>query len=242
MNEIFGRKPILEALEANESFEKIYICYGQHGRAIDQIKKLAKASSILIKEIPLQKFKSLEKERNTQGVIAVRGEVNYSNYNEALLSLEKKNDAVVLLLDSIQDPQNLGAILRTAECSGVDFIFITTHKSAPITDTVIKTSAGAVLHLKLVKVKNLSSLMDDLKEIGFWITGTSLEGSKDYTKIDYSGKCALVMGNEEKGIRPKTAKHCDHLVKINMKGKIQSLNVSVATGVLLFEILKQRNS
>ena len=147
---------------------------------------------------------------------------------------------LILILDEIQDPHNVGAILRSAECSGVNGVILTKHNSATITSTVTKTSAGATEHLKICQVNNLSQTIDELKEKGFWIVGSSLENAKNYTEVDYKIPIALIVGNEEKGIRKLTASKCDFLVKIPMSGKIQSLNVSVATGILLFEILRQR--
>jgi len=144
------------------------------------------------------------------------------------------------VLDSIQDPHNLGAILRTAECAGVDGVVITKHHSAPVNETVAKTSAGAAEILKIAPVNNLSQALKELKENGFWIAGTSLENSKNYLETDYKIPLALILGNEEKGIRRLTAESCDFLIKIPLKGKIQSLNVSVAAGVILFEILRKR--
>jgi len=158
------------------------------------------------------------------------------------LANQKKNKyPLILILDSIQDPRNLGAIIRTAECSGVDGIIITKHNSASINETVIKTSAGAAEHSKICIVNNLVNVIKFLKENGFWVIGASLEESKDYSSLDYKLPAALIIGNEEKGIRRLTADNCDFLIKIPMKGKIQSLNVSVASGIILFEILRQRS-
>ncbi len=145
------------------------------------------------------------------------------------------------MLDSVQDTHNVGAILRSAECSGVDGVIVTKHNSAPINETVAKTSAGASGYVKIAQVNNLSQAITELKNNGFWVVGSYLDGAKDYTSVDYKTPIALIVGNEEKGIRKLTADKCDHLVCIPMKGKIQSLNVSVAAGVLLFEIVRQRS-
>jgi 23S rRNA (guanosine2251-2'-O)-methyltransferase len=158
---------------------------------------------------------------------------------------QSQNDNAVfpllLILDSIQDTHNVGAIIRSAECSGVDGIIITKHNSAPINETVLKTSAGAAEHVKICPVSNLAQTLKELKENGYWIIGSSLDNSKPYTEVDYKMPVALIVGNEEKGIRKLTADNCDILVRIPMKGKIQSLNVSVAAGILLFEIQRQRS-
>ncbi|MCU0344023.1 MAG: 23S rRNA (guanosine(2251)-2'-O)-methyltransferase RlmB [Ignavibacterium sp.] len=166
---------------------------------------------------------------------------NMDEYQNKFINSERETFPLLLILDSIQDTHNVGAILRSADCSGVDGIIITKNNSAPINETVVKTSAGASEHVKITLINNLAQTIDELKKKGFWVVGSYLEGAKDYTSVDYKMPIALIVGNEEKGIRKLTADKCDHLVRIPMKGKIQSLNVSVATGVLLFEILRQRS-
>lgn len=240
MKKLYGRKPVFEAIKSGEEIDQIFICYGTHGSFIDKIKHEAKRNNIKTSQVSVAKFKEMAGDRNTQGIIATKSDIKYSSLEEILnYSLEKQNP-LLLLLDSIQDPQNLGAILRTAECTGVDGVLITTRNSAPITETAVKTSTGAVSHLKITKVNNLANAMNVLKEKGFWITGTALGGDKNFHEVDYKGPTAIVMGNEESGIRHLTAKNCDFLVEIPMKGKIQSLNVSVSTGVILYEVLRQR--
>ncbi len=240
MNMIFGRKPVLEALESGSEIERIIISRGLKGDVIDRIKRLSKSSKIKLSEYTPEKFSELSGKNNTQGVIAELSTSKYYSLEELLVSAEGKKYPLFLILDSIQDPQNLGAILRTAECAGVDGVIITTHNSSPVTETAVKTSAGAVSYLKICKAGNLSNTMRELKDCGFWIAGSSLEGAVDYTEPDYKRPLVLVMGNEEKGIRKLTADNCDFLIKIPMSGKIQSLNVSVATGVILFGILNLR--
>jgi 23S rRNA (guanosine2251-2'-O)-methyltransferase len=146
------------------------------------------------------------------------------------------------LLDSVQDPHNLGAIIRSAEAAGVDGIILTTDKSASVNETVEKTSAGAVSNIKICRVTNLNRTIQELKDEGYWIYGSQLEGAQQHTKLDYKNPIALILGNEEKGIRRLVAENCDFLVKIPMKGKTESLNVSVAAGILLFEINRQRET
>ena len=240
MQKIYGRKPVLEAINSGSEIEVIYILYGQHGDIINKIFTAAKKHGIKISQVSSQKFKQIAGDTNTQGIIALKSTQKF--YELDILISESKNSQypLLLLLDSIQDPHNLGAILRTAECAGVDGIVITSNQSAPITDTVEKISAGAVSHLRISRVNNLVRTIEELKKEGFWIVGTSLIESKNYTEIDYKMPVALIMGNEEKGIRKLVAENCDFLVKIPMKGKIDSLNVSVSTGVILFEINPQR--
>jgi len=252
MNIIIGRKPVLEALNSDEDITQVYILYGQEGGIINAIRVAAKKRGIKVNQIPLEKFRQIVKEKNAQGVAAVKSFQKFYSLQEIIQAAKLKNSKaqtatnrfseapLLLILDSIQDTHNLGAILRTAECSGVDGIIITKHNSAPINETVAKTSAGASELVKICQVNNLANAIDELKKEGFWIVGTYLGNSKPYTEVDYKMPVALIVGNEEKGIRKLTADKCDFLVHIPMKGKIQSLNVSVATGILLFEILRQR--
>lgn len=242
MQYIIGRKPVLEALEAGAEIQKIFIAHGQHGDVINKIINLARKERIKIVEISPSKLRDLEKGLNSQGVVALKIEYQFKSVDEILNAAKDKKYPLLLLLDQIQDPHNLGAIFRSAECAGVDGIIITTHQSATITETVEKSSAGAVSHLKICAVNNLNNVMKELKDKGYWIIGSSLDKSEEYNKVDYKMPVALVMGNEEKGIRKLVAQNCDILVRIPMMGKIQSLNVSVATGVLLFEISRQRGN
>ena len=239
---IIGRKPVLEAINSGEQLEHVYILFGQKGGIISAIRVAAKKHGIKCSEVPADKFKSITTHSNSQGIAAVKSDQKYYSFEEIIDSSKQSKYPLILILDSIQDTHNLGAILRSAECSGVDGVVITKRNSAPVNATVAKTSAGAVEHVKICQVNNLVQALKKLKDNGFWIVGSSLENSKDYTEVDFKMPVALVMGNEEKGIRRLTAENCDFIVKIPMKGKIQSLNVSVATGVMLFEILRQRFS
>jgi 23S rRNA (guanosine2251-2'-O)-methyltransferase len=240
MSLIVGRKPVLEAINSGEEIEQVYILFGQNGGIIDAIRAAANKRGIKINQVTPEKFRALTDHPNTQGIAARKSSQKFFQLEEIILSSKKKQYPLLLLLDSIQDTHNLGAILRTAECSEVDGIITTKYHSAPINETVVKTSAGATEHLKIVQVNNLVQTIKELKENGFWIIGSSLENSKPYTEVDYKIPAAVIVGNEEKGIRRLTSENCDILVNIPMKGKIQSLNVSVAAGVLLFEILRQR--
>jgi len=242
MNLIIGRKPVLEAINSGEHIEQVYILHGQKGPAVDAIRIASKKRGIKCSEISNDKLRAITTHPNSQGVAAIKTEQKYYSLSEIILNAKKSAYPLVLILDSIQDTHNVGAILRTAECSGVDGVIITKHNSAPVNETVAKTSAGATEHIKMCVVNNLSQAMKELKDSGFWIAGSSLDNSKEYTAVDYKIPLALVMGNEEKGIRKLTADNCDFLINIPMKGKIQSLNVSVATGIMLFEILRQRKT
>lgn len=241
MSKIFGRIPVLEALKSGIDIQVIYLAHGVKGENIAEILNLAKKKNITVSTISPKKMEEALGKVNSQGVYALASEIKFTDYETILKNSKGKKYPLILILDSIQDPHNLGAILRTAEGSGVNGVFITLHNSAKITETVEKTSAGAVFHLKICLVNNINNLINDLKRDGFWIVGSMLDKeSKDYTKIDYKMPVALVLGNEGKGIRKLVKEGCDFLVKIPMLGKIESLNVSVSAGILLYEINRQR--
>jgi len=241
MNLIIGRKPVLEAINSGEEIDQVYLLYGQKGGIIDVIRIAAKKKGIKCNEITAQKFNELAKQQNTQGVIAAKSNRKYYSIEEIISHSKQSQYPLILIVDSIQDTHNLGAILRSAECAEVQGVILTKHNSAPINATVAKTSAGASEHLKICQVNNLVNAMKVLKDNGFWIIGSALGNSQVYSEVDYKIPAALVVGNEEKGMRRLTAENCDILVNIPMKGKIQSLNVSVAAGVLLFEIQRKRS-
>ncbi len=241
MSLIIGRKPVLEALNSDEEISQVFILFGQEGGIIEAIRVAAKKKGIKVNQVPFEKFRLITQNKIAQGVAASKSEQKLYELYDIINESKKSQYPLLLILDSIQDTHNVGAILRSADCSGVDGILITKHNSAPINETVVKTSAGASEHVKIAMVNNLAQTIDELKQKGFWIVGSYLEGAKNYTKVDYKIPIALIVGNEEKGIRKLTADKCDHLVRIPMRGKIQSLNVSVATGILLFEILRQRS-
>ncbi|MBS4035016.1 MAG: 23S rRNA (guanosine(2251)-2'-O)-methyltransferase RlmB [Ignavibacterium sp.] len=217
---------IAQGVAALKSFQKFYTLEELLSSAKQKQKK-HKTNDVISNESSSEKseFSSVEK---------IPLPINRSRNDSAFFPL-------ILILDSIQDTHNVGAIMRSAECCGVDGIIITKHNSAPINETVLKTSAGAVEYVKICPVNNLAQTLKELKENGYWIVGSSLDNSKPYTEVDYKMPVALIVGNEEKGIRKLTADNCDILVRIPMKGKIQSLNVSVAAGILLFEIQRQRS-
>jgi 23S rRNA (guanosine2251-2'-O)-methyltransferase len=241
LKKIYGRKPVLEALKSDLDLEVVYVAFGQHGDIINQIFSAAKTHKVKITQLSTDKFNPLSDGQNAQGVIAFKSSQRYYELGELIEESKKSVLPFLLLLDSIQDPHNLGAILRTAECAGVNGIIVTTNQSSPITETVEKISAGAVSYLKICKVNNLVHTIEQLKKDGFWIVGSHLTSeSKNYTDIDFKIPLAVVVGNEEKGIRKLVAENCDFLAKIPMNGKIDSLNVSVASGILLFEVMRQR--
>jgi 23S rRNA (guanosine2251-2'-O)-methyltransferase len=238
---IIGRKPVLEAINSGEELEQVYILHGQRGEIIDAIRIASKKRGIRCSEASSDKFRQITTNPNAQGVAAKKSHQKYFSLQEIIHSTKEKKNPLILILDSIQDTHNLGAILRTAECAGVDGVLITKYNSAPINETVVKTSAGATEHLNICMVDNLVNAIKELKENRFWIFGSYLNDAKDYSTVDFKLPAAIILGNEEKGIRKLVAENCDFLVKIPMLGKIQSLNVSVSAGILLFEVLRQRS-
>lgn len=241
MSKIYGRIPVLEAIKSDANIQAIYIAHGVKGENIAEILNMAKHRNIPVSTISPSKIEAVLGKVNYQGVYALLQDIKFSDYKLIVKKAKKKEYPLLLILDSIQDPHNLGAILRTAEGSGVDGVFITTHNSAKITETVEKTSAGAVFHLNICAVNNVNNLINDLKKDGFWVCGSLLsDEAKNYTKVDYKMPIALVLGNEGKGIRKLVSENCDFLVKIPMLGKIDSLNVSVSAGILLYEVIRQR--
>lgn len=240
---IYGRKPVLEALKAQESIEEIHIQEHTHGWVVEEIISLARSNHVKVKRITAAQMEKTAGKLNHQGVMAtVRGsEFHYADLDDILnLAQERNEPHVIALLDQITDPHNLGAIIRSAECAGVHGLIIPRHNAAGVNATVVKTSAGATAYCKIVMVTNIVQTIDHLKERGLWFFGTSLRGEKNYYDIDWSGPTGIVIGSEGKGLRPLVADHCDFLIKIPMHGHIQSLNASVAAGVLFFEIRRQR--
>ena len=242
INIIVGRKPVMEALKAGTHIERIMLLSGVQGRVIEDIKKLATDRRIAIGEVNKLEFHDLAADAMTQGVVAVVPAKKYVGLDQILEIPGKRNEkGFVLILDEIEDPQNLGALVRTAECAGVHGVVIPKHHAAPVTASVVKASAGATEHVAMAEVTNLVRAMEELKQEGYWIVGLDMEGDKRYTDLDYTTPIAIVVGNEGKGIRRLVKEHCDHLVKIPLHGKLDSLNASVAGALVMFEVARKRS-
>lgn len=240
-NLIIGRQPVLEALKSHQPIEQILILHGASGSHIDQIKQLARKLAVHVKETDKNKFAELAGSTQAQGVIAIIDSYRYVEVEEILaVSQRKKEPPFILILDEIEDPHNLGALIRSAECAGVHGVIIPLHNAASVNSTVVKTSAGATAHLPIARVINIGQTLDELKKAGVWIVGTEMESDKLYYEHDYGGALAIVIGNEGKGIRRLVKEKCDFLVKIPMHGKIESLNASVAGALVMFEAAKGR--
>ncbi len=231
---IYGRIPVIEALRSNASIKKIIISNSAKGRQISQLLRLAKEKNISIQIAPPKALNRYASSLKHQGVVAVLSDYQYFSIPELL----KNNPQILLLLDRIADPMNLGAILRTAEAMGIKNIMLTAKESAPITNTVVKASAGAISHLNISQVKQVTTEVKRLKEMGFYIVGIETCGSSTFDDIDYKHPLLIVVGSEGKGIRKSLLELCNYIVRIPLYGKVNSLNVSVATGIALYEIAK----
>jgi len=232
--------PVLESLRANSRrIEKIYVAEGAREKRLSEIFDLARQKGVLINKISRENLaRMVEPDANHQGVIAVSASADYVSADEIFDKITA--NALLVVLDGVEDPRNLGAVLRSVEGAGADGVFIPERRAVGLTETVAKSSAGAIEYVKVAKVANINRLIEELKERNIWTIGTSAEAEIDYTDWDWTQSSALVLGGEGKGLHRLTAEKCDVLVKIPMHGKIESLNVSVACGVILFEAKRQR--
>lgn len=238
---VIGRNAVIEVLKSDRTVECIYIANGSMEGSIKVIINIAKEKSLVIKEVDRKKLDGMSGGLNHQGVIAQVTPFVYSEISEIIEKAKAKNeDPFIIILDEIEDPHNLGSIIRTAELCGAHGIIIPKRRNVGITSTVYKCSAGAIEHMKIAKVTNVNVAIDELKAKGLWIYGADIAGVEYSYEVDFSGPCAIVIGSEGRGISKLTLKKCDKLVKIPMIGKINSLNASVAGGIMMYEILKGR--
>lgn len=237
---LFGVLPVLERLRSRPgSIAKIYAVEGATEHRLREVSDIARKNRIVVERVGRDVLDRIaEKGVNHQGLIAVATAADFADA-EAMVE-SAKADSLFVVLDGVEDPRNFGAILRSAECAGADGVFIPERRAVGLTDTVAKSSAGAVEYVKVGRVQNLNRLIEDLKEKNVWVVGTSGESEMNYTDWDWTRASALVLGGEGSGLHRLVAENCDVLVKIPMYGKIESLNVSVAAGVVLFEARRQR--
>jgi 23S rRNA (guanosine2251-2'-O)-methyltransferase len=238
---LYGVLPVLEALRAGgRRIEKIIVADGARQHRLNDIFELAREHRVIVETVPKERLERLvEPGVNHQGVIAIAAAADYVDVDEII---DSANDPpLFVILDGVEDPRNLGAILRTVECAGADGVFIPERRAVGLTETVAKSSAGAIEHVKVAKVTNLNRFIEDLKDRNVWVVGTSGDATMSYTEWDWTTPSALVLGAEGSGLHRLVAENCDALVKIPMYGKIDSLNVSVAAGVILFEARRQRS-
>ncbi|NBI08045.1 23S rRNA (guanosine(2251)-2'-O)-methyltransferase RlmB [Senegalia massiliensis] len=238
---IEGRNPVIEALKSGREIEKIFIEDGNKTGSINEIKKLAKSRGIIIQYVHKNKLNQISSTNSHQGVIAISSSHTYKNIEDVFaLAKRRSEDPFIIILDEIKDPHNLGSIMRTAECVGAHGIIIPKRRSVGLTSTVAKTSAGAIEYMPVVKVSNIANTIDVLKEEGVWIYGADMAGSADYYNTNLTGPIGIVIGSEGNGIGRLVKEKCDELVKIPIKGKVSSLNASVAASIIMYDVNRQR--
>jgi 23S rRNA (guanosine2251-2'-O)-methyltransferase len=240
---ITGRKPVLEALRSGTPIEKVLFLAGVQGKVISDIRSLAQGKGIEVSDLNRTEFRELASDATTQGVVAVIPARRFVDLDILLARSGGRNEkGFILILDEIEDPQNLGALIRTAECAGVHGVVIPKHHAATVTSTVVKASAGATEYMAIAEVTNIVNTIDELKEHGFWVVGLDGGAEKPYDAVDYTSPIALVVGNEGRGIRRLVREHCDHVVRIPLYGRIQSLNASVAGAIAMYAVAVQRRT
>ena len=233
-DQIEGRNSVLELLESGKDINKIFITRGEKHGSINKIIAIAKEKKVMIVEKDKKQMSQMAQTENYQGVIAIVPPFEYCEVEDIIEEAKRqKEEPFVVILDNIEDPHNLGSIIRTAETAGVHGIIIPKRRSAAVNSTVNKVSAGAVQYMKVARVNNISDAIENLKKYGLWICGTDINTDKYYYNQDLTGPIGVVIGNEGKGISEKVKKNCDFFVKIPMRGKVTSLNASVSTGIIL---------
>lgn len=233
---VYGNNPVVELLENDPTkIEKVLIAKGSKTEKTDKIIDLCRKYSVRFDLVPSQKINNYLKGKNDHSnVVALISSFKYKDLHSILFSEESK----VVVLDNIEDPHNLGAIIRSAAGSGAEAVIIPERNAAQVTDTVINVSAGTIFKINVIRVKNIATTLDQLKELGFWIVGTDMKANKDFREFEYSAKSAIVIGNEGKGMRRLVREKCDDLVRINLKNNVESLNASVAAALVLFQAIK----
>ena len=228
---VYGRNVVIELLKSKKNVKKVIL---QENFSEKEINSLLEKSKFKV-EMKSKREMDCLCNANHQGIIVDIADYQYNSMTDII-----DQDNFIVILDHLEDPHNLGAIIRTCEAAGVDAIIIPKDRQVQVNSTVMKTSAGALTNMKVISVSNVVNAIDKLKKMGFWVVGTALEDSIDYRNVDYQGKTALVIGNEGKGISSIVRKSCDFVAKIPMYGKINSLNASVASGIMIYEVVRNR--
>jgi len=238
---IYGRNSVIELLNSDKTINKLLVLKGETHGSIKKIITIAREKKIIVSEVSKSKLDELTDNENHQGVVAYTIPYSYCDVDDILRVAEERNEKpFVVILDGIEDPHNLGAIIRSAECMGAHGVIIPKRRAAAVTGTVIKVSAGALEHIKVARVNNINDTILYLQEKGLWIVGMDAKGESSIQTVDLKGSTGIVIGSEGEGISNLTMKRCDILAKIDMKGKITSLNASVSCGMVLYEVLRQR--
>jgi len=240
MNWLTGFHAVEEALAAGRALDRIVIASGRHGERLEAIVRLAKARGVPVRFEDRQQVDRLAGTRDHQGITALAAAKPAVDLEDLLR--ERSAQGLLVLLDGIEDPHNLGAIVRTSLAAGAKGVVIPERRAAGLTDTVERSSAGALAHLPVARVKNLVRAMEEIKEAGYWLVGLDERAENIYTEVDYKGSVGIVLGGEGEGLHELTRKRCDFLVSIPTTGPVRSLNASVAAGVVLFEAVRQRSN
>ena len=238
---VVGRNPVLEVFKSEREVDKLYVLKGDLQGSITKIIGIAKDRNIVIQNVDKNKLDSLSEGNAHQGVVALVTSYDYAEIDDIIQKAKERNEnPFVMVLDGIEDPHNLGSIIRTAECAGVHGVIIPKRRSAQVNQTVYKSSAGAVEHMLVAKVNNIVNAIESLKEKGLWVYGADMDG-ENYFSSSLNGSVALVIGNEGKGISRLVKEKCDVLVKIPMTGQISSLNAANAASILIYEVVRQNH-
>ncbi len=238
---LIGRNAVIEAIRSGRGINKLLIADGDKEGSVKEVISLAKEQGIVIQFVERSKIEGIAGGLRHQGVLAYVAPVAYSDLETILQAAETKGEApFLLLLDELEDPHNLGALLRTADATGVHGVLIPKRRSVPLTATVAKTSAGAIEYVPVARIGNIAQTLRKLKDKGFWVAGADMDGSQNYYEADLTGPLVLVVGSEGHGMSRLTKEQCDFIVKMPMVGKINSLNASVAGSILMYESMRQR--
>jgi 23S rRNA (guanosine2251-2'-O)-methyltransferase len=238
---IIGKNPVIEALKSERDIHKIWIAEGSQRGAMQQIIQMAKQAKVIVQFVPKKKIDQMV-QGNHQGVIAQVAAYQYADIDDLFKRAEEKQeDPFFLILDEIEDPHNLGSIMRTADATGAHGIIIPKRRAVGLTATVAKASTGAIEYIPVARVTNLTRTIEELKERGIWIVGTDAKGTDDYRNLDGNMPIGLVIGSEGKGISRLIKEKCDFLIRLPMGGKVTSLNASVAAGLLMYEVYRKRH-
>ncbi len=238
MSKIEGRRPVIEALKAGHSLDSIWFAKSVNRQSVGEIVNLAKEQGIPIKMVDKKKIDQMSQSNNHQGVMAFAAAHSYVDLEDIIHEVRMYKNAIIVICDEINDPHNLGSILRSANGAGAKAVIIPKRRNVGLTPIVAKTSAGAIEYTPVCRVNNISNTIKQLKDAGFWIMGADDKADVLYYEADLSGKLAIVIGNEGQGIGRLVKENCDFLVNIPMNGQVSSLNASVAAGILLYEVAK----
>jgi 23S rRNA (guanosine2251-2'-O)-methyltransferase len=243
MPALTGIHAVREALASDSAFDKIMIAKGRQDTRVEEIVQLARKRNVPVRFEDRSQLDRVANTKDHQGVVAIVAARSAATLEDILARANQSKGQIglIVLLDGVEDPQNLGAIVRTALAAGAHGVVIPERRAAGLTEAVSRASAGALAHLPVARVTNLARTMEELKEAGYWLVGLDEEGAKAYTEVDYTSPTGIVMGSEGQGLHDLTKKRCDFVVSLPTTGPVKSLNVSVATGVVLFEAVRQRH-